>query len=114
MNTIVDVLNELDDGTAVDLIAKIVGVTDTTFTIRYLSPTSKMFDEEHQIYKYEKEVYEIDKECVSGYYDSMEEEDAGFEKVTGGWIQADHNSDYQPSSSDESSDESLVDSEEED
>jgi len=114
MNTLVDVLNELDDGTTTDLVAKIVEETDSTFTVRYLSPTKKFYGE-RVIYKYESDTYVIDKSCVSGYYDSKDEEDAGFEKIEGGWVQVENDSDYQPSDEPETeseSEESVVESEE--
>jgi len=114
MNTLVDVLNELNDGSTIDLVGRIVGETGSTFTVRYLSPTKKFYGE-RVIYKYENETYEIDKLCVSGYYDSTEEEDAGFEKIEGGWVQIESESDYQPSDEPETeteSDESVVESEE--
>jgi hypothetical protein len=112
---IVDVLNELDNGKTVDLVAKIVSETAKTFTVQYLSPTKKTHGD-LVIYNYESTTYEIDKACVSGYYDSTNEEDAGFIKVDGGWIQAETDSDYQPSeepaSEEVSEEESVVESEE--
>ena len=96
MDTIVDVLIEIDNGKTTDLIAKIVGETSKTFTVKYLSPTKKLHGD-LAIYEYEAKSYTIDKECVSGYYDSTNEEDAGFIKVDGGWVQADGDSDYSPS-----------------
>ena len=111
MNTIVDVLNELDNGTTVDLVAKIVAETPKKFTIRYLSPTKKLHGD-LVIYKYEDATYEIDKECVSGYYDSANEEDAGFTKVDGGWVQTETDSEYEPSEEPESEPVSDVESEE--
>jgi hypothetical protein len=116
MDTIVDVLNELDDGSTVDLVAKVVHCTDTTYTIRYLSPTKKMYGEQ-VLYMYEDETYTVDADCISGFYDSTHEEDAGFVKVEGGWVQEDTDSEYQPSgteSDDDDDDEELVDSDEED
>ena len=115
MNTIVDVLIELDNGTTTDLVAKVIAETPKTFTIRYLSPTKKLHGD-LVIYNYEATTYEIDKECVSGYYDSANEEDAGFIKVDGGWVQAESDSDYVPSEEAESEpvseEESVVESEE--
>jgi len=115
--SLVDILNELENGEAVDLVAKIESETPKTYTVRYLSPTTKMYGE-RAIYKYENVTYEVDKECVSGYYDSPDEEDAGFTKVDGGWVQAESDSDYLPSQSDtgteDDDEESLVDENEED
>ena len=113
MDTIVDVLNEIGGGRTADLVAKIVGESQNSFTIRYLSPTKSLHGDK-AIYKYEEKTYEVDKECISGYYDSTNEEDAGFIKVDGGWIQSDNDSDYTPSEEPEteSDDESVVVSEE--
>jgi len=113
MNTIVDILNELDNGKTVDLVAKIVGENAKTFTVKYLSPSKNMHGD-LIIYTYESKSYTIDKECVSGYYDSEKEEDAGFIKVDGGWIHLEGDSDYTPSEESEESceDESVVESEE--
>jgi hypothetical protein len=114
MNTIVDVLNDIGGGKTSDLVAKIVGEKGKTFTVRYLSPTKKMHGDQ-VVYKYEDTTYDIDKDCVSGYYDSTNEEDAGFTLIEEGcWVQSGEDSDYTPSEEQDSTseEESLVESEE--
>lgn len=99
MNTLVEILNETEDGKQLDLVAKIIRETEKTFTVRYLSPTLKKHGDLF-VYKYENVMYEVDKECISGYYDSTNEEDAGFTRVEGGWIRQIEDEDYEPSESD--------------
>jgi hypothetical protein len=120
MNTIVEVLVDLDNGTNKEVIAKIVEVKQTTYIVKYLSPTRKLYEGRDIIYKYEKERYEIDKECVSGFFDSTKEEDAGFVHLEGGgWILGEvsggESDDYVPSGSgtDTDTDESVTESEDE-
>ena len=110
MNTLVDVLVE-EDGEEVTQLAKIVNESEKTYHIRFLTPRPT------GLYKYDKEPMEIDKECISGFYDSTDEKDAGFIKVEGGYQPMDeYDDDYEPSEFDEetdSDDESLIDSDEE-
>ena len=105
MNTLVDVLIE-EDGTEVDQLAKIVGETKKTYQVRFMNPHKS------GVYRYDKEVTEIDKECVSGFYDSTDELDAGFVKVEGGYQPVEeYDGDYEPSEDDEDTDdESVVES----
>jgi len=111
--TLVDVLVELDDGTQTTLLANIVAERKDSYTVVYLSPTKKVWDDGRAIHKWEDDYYTIDKESVTGFYDSTKEEDAGMIKVDGGWIREDSGSDYEPSGSEESdTDVSLVESEE--
>jgi hypothetical protein len=107
MNTLVNVLTELDDGTQQHYIARIESDHGSEYTVRYLSPSKKMHGDK-PIYKYEKDVYKVDKECIDEYYESPFEEDAGFQAVEGGWIADESDSDdYEPSESEESEDESV-------
>jgi hypothetical protein len=111
--TLVDVLVELDDGTETTCLAKIEEETADSYVIRYMSPTKKYWGDQ-KIYVYEKTTYTIDKGCVSGFYDSANEEDAGMQKVDGGWISNESDSDYIPSGTEETdTDESLTASENE-
>lgn len=105
--TLIDVLVELDDGTQSNCLAKIEGETEDTYTVRYMSPTKKYWGDQ-KIYTYEKTTYTIDKGCVSGFYDSTKEEDAGMEKVDGGWVKVENDSDYVPSGSEETETETDV------
>jgi hypothetical protein len=104
-STIVDVLVELDDGTQTTCLARIESENKNSYVVRYLTP-------KNNVYAYENEVYTIDKDCVSGFYDSTNEEDAGLQKVAGGWIKVDSDSEYVPSESDTDTDTSLTESEE--
>jgi hypothetical protein len=98
--TLVDVLVELDDGTETTCLAKIEEERSDSYVVRYMSPTKKYCGDQ-KIYVYENTTYTIDKSCVSGFYDSTKEEDAGWQKVEGGWISNESDSDYIPSGSDE-------------
>ena len=90
-------------------LAKVVSKNKTTLTVRYLVYKRK------GIYDYEDSVEIIDKECVSGEYDpDATEEDAGFLRVDGGFVQKDGDDDYEPSESESDDDTvSLVGEEEE-
>jgi len=112
MNTLVDVLVEDDDNGEEDTqLAKIVGETEKTYHLKFLTLRKS------GLYKYDTDPIEIDKECISGFYDSVDERDAGFCRIEGGYQPVDdYDDDYEPSESGsdtESEDESLYDSEEE-
>lgn len=91
-------------------LAKVIQENEKTFTIRYLSYRKK------GIYNYESPC-EVEKDCISGFYNPDDtEEAAGFKKVDGGFVEIEDSEDeeYEPSESDESdSDISLVDEDEE-
>jgi hypothetical protein len=111
--TLVDVLVELDDGTQTTMLANIVAERKDSYTVVYMSPTKKTWEDGRTIYRWEDDCYEIDKESVSGFYDSTNEADADMIEVENGWIKNNTDSDYEPSGSDDSdTDESLVESEE--
>lgn len=109
MNTLVDVLVE-EDGSEVIQVAKIVSETKKKYHIKFLSPHTS------GLYRYDKDPIEIDKECISGFYDSTEEKDAGFIRVENGYYQPieQYDDDYEPSEDDSDTDESLVESDFED
>jgi hypothetical protein len=110
MNQIIEVLVELDNGKMSNAFAKIEKDLGSSYLIRYLSPTKKLHGD-LKIYAYENDTYEIDKESVSGFYDSTKEEDAGFVAVNGGWVLDDEPDEYAPSGTDETeSDVSFTDS----
>ena len=96
-----------DDGT---FLAKVVEELADTYKVQYLVAKTK------ELFEYEATVHEIEKDCVCGVYDPDDtEEQAGFIQVEGGYIQLDEDADYEPSVSDESSeDESLCDDDEDD
>lgn len=112
--TIIEVLVELDNGKEANCLAKIEEIVGDTYVVRYLSPTKKFLGDQ-KIYAYEKTTYVIEKSSVSGFFDSKKEEDAGMQKVDGGWVSTEADSEYTPpsSESDTESDISLTASENE-
>jgi hypothetical protein len=112
--TLVDVLVELDNGTQTTLLANIVAERKDSYTVVYMSPTKRTYEDGRPLYRWENDCYTIDKESVSGFYDSKNEEDAGMIKVEGGWVRDDPESEYEPSGSETETDtdESIVESEE--
>jgi hypothetical protein len=95
----VNVFDEEQDDEIV-LLAKIVGETQDTYKVRFMSPTKG------GLYRYENEVSEIDKESVCGYYDSKDERDAGFIPAHDGCFERiDDDDEYEPSDSEEDDDE---------
>lgn len=102
-------LCDVDTTSGISL-AKIIHENDTTYTIMYMSSINK------RLYDYEP-ICEIEKECVSGFYNEGDtEETAGFRKVEGGYVlleDTDSNDDnYEPDDSesdDDDDDMSLVD-----
>ena len=81
--------------------AKIINQTRTKLKIVYLNNSVEKPD----VYNYENVQFDISKDCVEKYYDSVREEEAGFTKTSEGFIRTeDEDSDYEPSDSDESED----------
>ena len=92
-----------DDGI---FLAKVIKETSDTYYVRYMVSKNK------ELFDYEVAVNEIEKECVCGVYDPGDtEEQAGFIRVEGGFLQVDEDGDYEPSDSEESDEESLCDDE---
>jgi hypothetical protein len=93
--TLVKVYTDIGGVKPVHLLAKIFDAKESTFSIRYLSPTDKM-EKGRKIYRYEDEVYEIDEDSISEYLNTDDETVIGFEEVQGGFILVDSDSDYEP------------------
>ena len=98
------------------LLAKVVDETEDTYRIKYLSPIKRKYND-LRVYDYEECVEEVDKECVSGFYDTDDEAVAGYTQIEGGGfvLNEESDDDYDPTSDeeeDESDEESLCDSEE--
>lgn len=95
-------------------LAKIVEVKNNSFIVKFLSETSKTY-EDCKIYKFDKDKTEIEKECVSGYYDTGDIEATGFTKIedVGYILKDDLDDDYEPSDSDESDESDVSDLSEE-
>ena len=111
--TLVRVYTDIGGLKPVNLIAKIFEIRDSTFVIRYLSPT----DEKRHgkiIYRYEDDTYEVGDESISKYMDTSDESDIGFRCVGEGmFVMSDSESDeseYEPGDSDDDDSESASDS----
>lgn len=109
--TLVRVYTDVGGVKPVHLLAKIFNVKDSTYFIRYLSPTDRI-EKGKKIYSYEDEVYEIDEDSISEYMNTDDETVVGFEEVQGGFVLADSDSDYVPSEDDD--EDSQTEDEEED
>ena len=96
---------QTDDGVC---LAKVVCENNNSYILKYLVYAKK------GVYVYDNYV-EVDKECICGFYDPDDtEEAAGFLPVEGGFVLKDDDDEYEPSESSESeSDESLVDEDDE-
>lgn len=95
--TLVRVYTDVGGLKPVHLIAKIYEIRESSFVVRYLSPTD---DRKHGkvIYRYEDETYEIGDESISKYMDTSDEEDIGFKRLSEGEfiMDSDSDSDYDP------------------
>lgn len=99
--TLVKVYTDVGGVKPVHLLAKIFDAKESTYSIRYLSPTDKM-ERGKKIYRYEDEVYEIDEDSISEYLNTDDETVIGFEEIQGGgFILVDSDSDYEPDEDDE-------------
>ena len=80
-------------------LAQIIKENRDTYTVQYMSYKKK------GIYDYESPC-EVEKECVSGFYNPEDDEiAAGFKKVDGGYILlSDSDDDYEPSECESESD----------
>ena len=99
------------------LLAKVVDETEDTYRIKYLSPIKRKYND-LRVYDYEECVEEVDKECVSGFYDTDDEAVAGYTRVEGGGfvLNEESDDDYDPTSDEEeeeSDEESLCESDSE-
>jgi hypothetical protein len=83
----------------VPLLAKIVEKNGVIFTIRYLS------ESDDKIWRYEEDSYEIDDDSVAEYLKTDSEEVIGFVPHDDGFIKIDSDSDYTPSSEEDTEDE---------
>jgi len=91
----------------VALLAKIVERDGVIFTIRYLT------ESDDKIWRYEEDTYEIDDDSIAENLGTASEEDIGFRPVEDGFVKADSDEDYVPSSEDDETTDDD-DSEEED
>lgn len=101
MDTLIDVnVFDEDQDEEIVLLAKIVGETQDTYKVRFMSPTKG------GLFRYETEVSEVEKESVCGFYDSTDEREAGFIPAHDGCFEKiEDDDDYDPSESDDEDDE---------
>lgn len=90
--TLVRVYTDVGGLKPIHLIAKIFEIRDSTYIVRYLSPTD---DKKHGkvIYRYEDDTYEIGDDSISKYMDTSDEEDIGFKNLGQGDFIMDSDSD---------------------
>lgn len=109
---IVQVLTDVGKKKPIVLCAKVVETNDSVYKIKYLSPTSDLFNGK-RLYRYETETYEIDEESITEKLN--DEIFGGFKKVDDGFIKTDSDTDYIPSDDESvgsnSTSESLTESE---
>tara|TARA_R110002072_G_scaffold84065_2_gene190564 strand:- start:4178 stop:4525 length:348 start_codon:yes stop_codon:yes gene_type:complete len=96
-NQLVDILTE--QGV---MLAKIVSETPIQLVVKYMK------HKKDDIYDYDNPEI-VDRECIDGYYDTIDEVYAGFQKVENGFVRFDQDDDYEPSINSESSTESSDD-----
>ena len=108
---LVDILLEDD----VISLARVVETLEKTLKVQYFVRTKKKYADDQRVYDYEDTIEEVDKECVNGYYDTDDDERAaGFTYIENvGFIKTEDESDYDPASEPESSDDSESDLDEE-
>ena len=102
MDSLIDVnIFDEEQDEEIILLAKIVGETQDTYKVRFMSPTKG------GLFRYETEVSEVEKESVCGFYDSTDEREAGFIPAHDGCFERidDDDDDYDPSESDDEDDE---------
>lgn len=113
----IKVWTELDDGKFKSLPAKIIKTNKNSFTIKYLSSTSKKTSSGKRVYAYEDETYEITEESITQRADS--ELSLGFEEVSssrGNFVKFtfeeddDEDEDYVPSSCEDDDDDDEISS----
>ena len=80
------------------MLAKVVKEYDYKIEIRYLSETTKRY-EEQVVYNFDEEITIITKETITGYYDSTNPECAGYILIDNiGYVrEEDLDDDYSPS-----------------
>jgi hypothetical protein len=74
--------------------AKVIRKNNTDYFIKYLSPSSNLFNGK-TLYKYEDEEYKIDDDSITDVV--SDETKIGFIAVDGGFVREDTDSDYEPS-----------------
>ena len=107
---LVDVLAEDDRGKQFVVQARVESVENDKYTVRYLSPTKKP-----SVFKFEKDTYEIELECIDYFYDTLEE--FGYiEQEDGSWFkrpEESSGSEYSGGSEEDTDTDTSLDEEEE-
>lgn len=105
--SLVKVWTDVGKARNVSLLAKIVeNISDTSFRVKYLSKT----EEEYKgctIWRYEDDAYDIDDEYITEYMMTDDEQEIGYRPVPGdegAFIRMDDDTEYIPSSDDETED----------
>jgi len=89
--------------------AKIINQTRTKLKVVYLNNST----EKPYVYNYENVQFDISKDCVEKYYNSVREEEAGFTKSSEGFVRSeDEDSDYEPTDSEDPESEDYSEDEE--
>jgi hypothetical protein len=103
---LVKVWTELPSGKKKGLLARVFEHKGDNMIIRYLSPTE---DRDHgcTIWRYEEQTYEIDDDSVMEYLGTEDETDVGFKQVEEGFVEYSSDSEYVPSSEEESESEDV-------
>lgn len=111
MGTLIDV-NVFDEyvNQEVTMLAKIVEESKETYKVKFMSPAKG------GLYRYEEELTEVEKNAVSGFYDTDDERSAGFIPAHDGCfelIEDDENYEIESEPESESESESVDESEDE-
>lgn len=98
---LVKVWTELPSGKRKGLLARIFEQKGPIMTIRYLSQTE---DRDHgcTVWRYEDQTYDIDDDSVMEYMGTEDETDIGFKRVHDGFVEYSSDSEYVPTSDEES------------
>jgi hypothetical protein len=116
MTQLVKVWTDVGGPKPVAMLARVIAERDGIYTVQYFTPSEDR-DHGRVIYRYEDETYEIDDDSITEYLDSVDEQDAGYIKVSDdAWVKdsSDSDEDYVPSDEDEAEDEDEVEDEGED
>ena len=106
---LVKVWTELPSGKRKGLLARVFDHKGPLMIIRYLSPTEDV-DHGCTVWKYEEQTYEIDDDSVMEYMGTEDETDIGFKRVNDGFVEYSSDSEYVPTSDEESiSDDDMED-----
>lgn len=108
MNTLVNVLTFVSRK-RLELLARVENVTAEAYTVRYLSPTKKLYQGQ-VVYRWDEQTENVPHESISGFYETDDITQAGFVVYDNGTIVKDDGSDtdedYVPSDEDDDDEDS--------